>query len=53
MKNNPNVKTLSILTNAAFQIWMDQREKQKKASEHTGIRKFREQVREENCNFQR
>jgi len=43
--------TVLIMTlTTAFQIWMDQQEKQEKAGEYTGIRKFREQVREENGN---
>ena len=34
----------------AFQTWMAQQDKKEKAGEETGIRKFREKVREENGN---
>jgi len=34
----------------AFQSWMDQQDKLEKVGTETGIRKFREQVREENGN---
>lgn len=34
----------------AFQTWMDKQDKKEKGGEETGIRKFREKVREENGN---
>ena len=42
---------LTIITMAltsAFQAWMEQQEKLEKGGQETGIRKFRERVREEN-----
>ncbi|MCF6187902.1 MAG: transposase [Desulfobulbaceae bacterium] len=41
---------LLMALTTAFQTWMDQQDKLEKAGEETGIRKFREQVREENGN---
>jgi hypothetical protein len=43
--------TLMMMTlTTAFQSWMDQQDKLEKGGTETGIRKFREQVREENGN---
>ncbi len=43
--------TIMIMTlTTAFQTWMDQQDKLEKSGSETGIRKFREQVREENGN---
>ena len=41
---------LLMALTTAFQTWMDQQDKLEKAGAETGIRKFREQVREENGN---
>jgi hypothetical protein len=44
---------LTIITMAltsAFQAWMEQQEKLEKGGQETGIRKFRERVKEENSN---
>ncbi len=41
---------LLMALTTAFQAWMDQQEKLEKTGAETGIRKFREQVREENGN---
>ncbi len=41
---------LLMALTTAFQTWMDQQDKLEKSGEETGIRKFREQVREENGN---
>lgn len=41
---------LIMALTTAFQTWMDQQDKLEKSGEETGIRKFREQVREENGN---
>jgi len=41
---------LIMALTTAFQIWMDQQDKLETAGEETGIRKFREKVREENGN---
>lgn len=41
---------LIMALTTAFQTWMDQQDKLEKDGEETGIRKFREQVREENGN---
>ena len=41
---------LVMALTTAFQTWMDQQDKKEKRGEETGIRKFREKVREENGN---
>jgi len=41
---------LLMALTCAFQTWMDQQDKLEKSGEETGIRKFREKVREENGN---
>lgn len=44
---------LTLLTMAlttAFRTWLEQQDKKERAGEHTGIRKFRQQVRQENGN---
>lgn len=41
---------LVMALTTAFQVWMDQQDKLEKVGEETGIRKFREQLREENGN---
>ncbi len=41
---------LVMALTTAFQTWMDQQDKKEKGGEETGIRKFREKVREENGN---
>jgi len=41
---------LVMALTTAFQVWMDQQDKLEKVGEETGIRKFRQQVREENGN---
>jgi len=41
---------LLMALTTAFQTWMDQQDKLEKAGTETGIRKFREQLREENGN---
>lgn len=41
---------LIMALTTAFQAWMDQQDKLEKTGEETGIRKFREQIREENGN---
>ena len=41
---------LLMALTTAFQTWMDQQDKKEKVGEETGIRKFREKVREENGN---
>ena len=41
---------LIMALTTVFQTWMDQQDKLEKAGEETGIRKFREKVREENGN---
>lgn len=39
---------LVMALTTAFQLWMDQQDKLEKVGKETGIRKFREKVREEN-----
>ncbi len=41
---------LVMALTTAFQTWMDQQDKEEKRGKDTGIRKFREKVREENGN---
>ena len=41
---------LVMALTTAFQTWMVQQNKKEKSGEETGIRKFREKVREENGN---
>jgi hypothetical protein len=40
--------TMALTT--AFRTWLEQQDKKERAGENTGIRKFRQQVRQENCN---
>ncbi len=44
------ITVLMMALTTAFQVWLDQQDKLEKAGEETGIRKFREQIREENGN---
>ena len=44
------ITVLMMALTTAFQVWLDQQDKLEKAGEETGVRKFREQIREENGN---